>query len=59
MPRTDTNRGNPLTYVPGPPPAPGSTPEQIIRAVWDELHRIAAFVVQSAPSTTTNEGNHP
>jgi hypothetical protein len=34
-----------LEYVPGPPPAPGSTPEQITRAIWEELERIAAAML--------------
>jgi hypothetical protein len=39
-----------LEYVPGPPPAPGSTPEQVTRAVWEELERIAAALLPTAHS---------
>lgn len=38
-------------YRPGNPPAPGSTPEQIVAAVWDELNRIAAGMVLPPEAT--------
>lgn len=59
MPRVDNNRGSPLTYKPGPIPAPGSTPEQISRAVWEELERLATYVAQIPLSTTPREERTP
>lgn len=41
MARIDRNRSLPLTYRPAPPPMPGSTPEEMIRATWEELQRIS------------------
>lgn len=32
------------SYRPGNPPAPGSTQEQVVRAIWEELARIAAAI---------------
>lgn len=42
MPRTDRNRSLVIPYRPNPPPAPGSTPQEITRAAWEEFTRIAA-----------------
>lgn len=43
MPRIE-DRSTPAPYVPGPPPAAGTTPEQITRAVWDELQRLSQYL---------------
>ena len=48
-PRSSPSRGEPLTYVPAPPPAPGSAPEEIVRATWDELQRLATLLGNPAP----------
>jgi hypothetical protein len=34
----------PLPYTPGPPPVVGSSPEEIVRATWDEFNRIAHYL---------------
>jgi len=39
-----------LDYRPGIPPAPGSTPEQVTRAIWEEFARIAAALQPVAPT---------
>lgn len=44
MPRPPKDYSTPQPYMPYPPPVAGSTPEEITRAVWDELHRIAAYL---------------
>lgn len=57
MARIDTRRGAPQTYAPSPIPAPSSTPEERLRAIWDEFDRIAAYLAQlPAPVATTQQG---
>jgi hypothetical protein len=41
MPRIDTHRGLSLPYRPGNPAGPGASQEEQMRAVWEELNRIA------------------
>jgi hypothetical protein len=41
MPRIDRNRSLPLTYRPSPPPLPTSSPEEALRAIWEEFQRIS------------------
>lgn len=41
MPRIDRNRSLPMPYRPNPPPVPSSAIEEILRATWAELERIA------------------
>lgn len=53
MPRIDTRRTAPLTYTPSPIPGPSSTPEERLRAIWDEFDRIAQYLAQ--PVTTPAE----
>lgn len=59
MPRPTPDRSEPVTYVPGPSPAPGTPPDQITRAVWDELHRLASYIESIRLQPTTNEERQP
>lgn len=47
MPRPPLDTTKPLPYIPGTPPVFGSTPEESIRAIWDEFNRIAAALAQN------------
>lgn len=59
MPRPTPARDEPVTYTPGLPPAPGTPPEQITRAVWDELHRLASYLESLRVAPVTREGRKP
>jgi len=41
MPRVDNNRSVAVPYRPGAPPQPSTSTDQLVRAVWDELQRVA------------------
>ena len=41
MARRDTNRGVSIPYRPGSPPHPQSKPEELVRAVWEDLGRVS------------------
>lgn len=41
MPRPPPDLTQPVPYAPGPPPAPGSSPEEVKRAIWAEFELIA------------------
>ena len=45
-----------VPYRPGPPPAPTSTPEQIIRATWAELEKIAVALTPVEEVTPADRG---
>ena len=44
MPRPPKDYSTPQPYTPGPPPLSTSTPQEIVRATWDEFARIAAYL---------------
>jgi hypothetical protein len=44
MPRIDTRRSAPQTYAPAPIPAPSSTPEERLRAIWEEFDRLSQYL---------------
>ena len=39
-------------YTPSPPPVAGTSPEQMVRATWDEFYRIAAYLADPAQPVT-------
>jgi hypothetical protein len=49
MARPPTDRSKPLPYTPAPPPVAGARPEDVTRAVWDELRKIAEALAQAVP----------
>lgn len=55
MPRIDNRRGAPLNYAPAPIPAPSSTPEERLRAIWDEFDRIGQYMLALTPPVITED----
>lgn len=41
MARPPKDLKQPIPYTPAPPPVPGTSQQDLTRAVWDELRRIA------------------
>ena len=56
MPRTDNNRGVALPYRPGFPGDGTGSPEEQLRAVWDELGRIAVVTASIDQPVSTGLG---
>lgn len=50
MARPPVDRSKPVTYTPAPPPAPGTNPEALTRAVWEEFNRIAQYLSSLDPA---------
>ncbi len=48
MARPPVDRTKPVPYVPAPPPVKGTEPDQLTRAIWDELRRIADAIATKA-----------
>lgn len=46
MARPPVDRTKPIPYTPAPPPQPGTPPDEVTRAVWEELRRIAQALGQ-------------
>lgn len=51
MPRPPKDYSVPVPYVPHPPPVAGSSPEEIVRATWDEFSRLAALLADRTVTT--------
>lgn len=55
MPRPPKDYSQPVPYTPAPPPVAGSTPEEVIRATWDEFQRIAALLADQSATVSSLE----